>query len=56
MLPTIDEAALDGFKFTECVPKNLALEMLQSRMTDVAGLAELLPQPIARVTLAERDQ
>ena len=56
MLPTIDEAAIEGFKFTECVPKNLALEMLQHRMSDVAGLKELLPQPIVRVALANPDQ
>jgi ATP-dependent helicase Lhr and Lhr-like helicase len=32
MRPAIDEAAIDGLKFSECLPVELAIEMLERRL------------------------
>jgi ATP-dependent Lhr-like helicase len=51
MRPTIDPAAGDGLKFSECVPTELITEMLSERLTDVAGARFVLAQP-CRVRIA----
>jgi len=37
MAPSIDAAALEGLKFCECLPEELALETLASRLRDIRG-------------------
>lgn len=34
--------ALDGLKFAACVPKDLALEMLRSRLADPKGVEAVI--------------
>jgi len=46
MLPAIDDQAISGLKFSECLPYDLALDMLQSRFSDPAALQEALSQPV----------
>lgn len=49
MRPIIDDRALDGLKFTSCVPKKLATRMLADRVIDAAGAQRVLAEPV-RVT------
>jgi len=44
--PTIDEAALAGLKFSECLPKDLALHLLQLRGFDELGTEATLSKPV----------
>ena len=32
MRPAVDEESIEGLKFSECVPKGLAIELLQERL------------------------
>ena len=34
MRPAVDEAAIDGLKFSECLPIDLATEMLERRLQE----------------------
>lgn len=34
LMPTVDEAALGGLKFSECLPENLGIHVLQVRLRD----------------------
>jgi ATP-dependent Lhr-like helicase len=46
MCAPVDEQAIGGLKFSECLPKPVALEMLQERMTDSQALGRVLQQQI----------
>jgi ATP-dependent Lhr-like helicase len=46
MTPAVDEAALEGLKFSECLPKNVALMMLASRLRDASAMRTVLSQPL----------
>ncbi|HVC93473.1 MAG TPA: DEAD/DEAH box helicase [Pirellulales bacterium] len=46
LLPNVDEAALNGLKFSECLPKELGLHVLQVRMLDRAALELVQRQPV----------
>ncbi|HUY32650.1 MAG TPA: DEAD/DEAH box helicase [Pirellulales bacterium] len=46
LLPHVDEAALDGLKFNECLPKDLGLHVLQVRTLDRAALELVQRQPM----------
>jgi ATP-dependent Lhr-like helicase len=46
MIGSIDERALDGLKFSQCLPPCLALGTLTSRLQDVPALSEVLSQPM----------
>jgi ATP-dependent Lhr-like helicase len=48
--PAVDEAALQGLKFSQCLPKELALATLASRLRDVASVRAVLSQPMRVVT------
>jgi ATP-dependent Lhr-like helicase len=50
LLPTIDEAAIDGLKFSECLPTELALHLLRMRSRDEAGVRQLLREPVRFVS------
>lgn len=47
--PEIDNAAISGLKFSECLPEHLAIEMLQRRSTDEEALRETLAKPIRSI-------
>ena len=38
LAPAVEEAALEGLKFSQCLPKELALATLVSRLRDVAAI------------------
>ena len=50
MEPLLDEAALEGLKFSECLPKEVALATLASRLRDVSAIHALLSQPMRVVS------
>lgn len=56
MLPEVDEAAIDGLKFSECLPLELALEMLSHRLQDTESTAYVLREPTVHVTEFANDQ
>jgi ATP-dependent Lhr-like helicase len=42
MRPAVDEASIDGLKFSECIPKELAIELLQERLKNPQATASIL--------------
>lgn len=44
MRPAVDEAAIEGLKFSECLPVELAIEMLERRLQDVDATMRTLNQ------------
>jgi ATP-dependent helicase Lhr and Lhr-like helicase len=46
MRAAVDEQAIEGLKFSACVPRELALDMLQSRLSDAPSIAQVLQQPV----------
>jgi ATP-dependent Lhr-like helicase len=46
LLPEVDDSALDVLKFSECLPKEMALHMLQMRLRDADSLAKILSQKV----------
>jgi hypothetical protein len=41
-----DDQALEGLKFPECLPKELATRVVQSRVSDVRGVADVIGRPL----------
>jgi ATP-dependent Lhr-like helicase len=50
MEPLLDEAALEGLKFSECLPKEVALATLASRLRDEMAIRAVLSQPMRVVS------
>jgi ATP-dependent Lhr-like helicase len=50
MTPLVAEDALEGLKFSQCLPKELALAMLASRLRDTSGIRSLFSQPLRSVS------
>jgi len=46
MRPAVADEAVDGLKFSESVPRELALNMLQNRLLDVAAVRHVLAQSV----------
>jgi len=46
MRPAIDDAAIEGIKFSECLPVKLATEMLERRLHDLQATTHVLTQEI----------
>ena len=44
MRPVIDEDAIGGLKFSECLPEHIAVEMLEHRLSDAAATTRILQQ------------
>lgn len=49
ILPIIDTDAIEGLKFSECLPQRLAVEMLQARITDEEAIKLTLAKPTRMV-------
>jgi ATP-dependent Lhr-like helicase len=45
MHPAVDERALDGLKFSDCLPPELAVHVLELRLNDEHGVRCILGQP-----------
>ena len=46
MRPSVDEAAIQGLKFSECLPMDFATEMLERRLRDLDATRSILGQHI----------
>lgn len=46
MYPTVDEAAIDGLKFSECLPKEIAIEMLERRLQDADATCYVIQEKV----------
>jgi len=44
--PVVDERAIEGLKFSECLPHDLALDMLRARLCDPAATSSALHRPL----------
>jgi ATP-dependent Lhr-like helicase len=53
LLPEVSFKALEGLKFTACLPEELARRVLQVRMTDVPAVGKVLAEPVRFVNLGE---
>src|SRR4051812_12116101 len=42
ILPPVSDQALDGLKFSECLPPELATHVVQARLSDARGVVEVL--------------
>jgi ATP-dependent Lhr-like helicase len=49
MRAEVDKQAIEGLKFSECLPHELALDMLQIRLSDPAPIQWVLKQPVRSV-------
>lgn len=50
MRPCVEEKAVDGLKFSESLPREVAVNMLQNRLADTAVLRHVLAQPARFLT------
>lgn len=50
--PLVADPAIDGLKFSRCLPRDLARKCLEARLTDAAGRTAALGERIRFVTLA----
>jgi ATP-dependent Lhr-like helicase len=50
MRPAVDEAALDGLKFSECLPVEMAIQMLERRLADPDATRRILEQEMQSLT------
>jgi ATP-dependent Lhr-like helicase len=48
--PLVNEDAIGGLKFSQCLPKHLAIEMLEKRLADPDSTRRILEQKIRFVT------
>jgi ATP-dependent helicase Lhr and Lhr-like helicase len=46
MRAAVDEQAIEGLKFSECLPHEVALDMLQARLGDPPAIQWVLEQPV----------
>ena len=46
MCPEIDDSAIDGLKFSECLPHELAVEILERRLQDLNAVRHVLAEPV----------
>ena len=53
MYPAVDEAAIDGLKFSECLPNDLAIEMLERRLQDTEATRHILEEDVRFVVQQE---
>lgn len=45
LLPTVDERAVKGLKFSDCLPDEVTLHLLQMRMRDTHGAKHVIAEP-----------
>ena len=50
IVPLVSDSALDGLKFSECLPRDLAAQVVQARLTDFEGVSAVLGRPTRVIT------
>ncbi|GHH54437.1 hypothetical protein GCM10017774_69530 [Lentzea cavernae] len=53
VLPDVDEKALAGLKFSEALPRHLAVATLTTRLADIEGALHTMEEPL-RFNVVER--
>lgn len=56
MLPEVAGEAMEGLKFSECLPLDIAMGMLQNRIVDATAIRHLLAQTVRIVQLFEHER
>ncbi|MBA3480784.1 MAG: hypothetical protein H0T51_03120 [Pirellulales bacterium] len=51
MQPEVDERAVKGLKFTDCLSREMAVSMLRRRTSDYNGAARILDELVATIRL-----
>jgi ATP-dependent Lhr-like helicase len=51
MSVAVEEHAIEGLKFSECLPRDLALDMLRTRLCDSPAVQYILAQPVRYVSV-----
>jgi ATP-dependent helicase Lhr and Lhr-like helicase len=51
MSVAVEEHAIEGLKFSECLPRDLALDMLRTRLCDHPAVQCILRQPVRFVAV-----
>jgi ATP-dependent Lhr-like helicase len=51
MSVAVEERALEGLKFSACLPRDLALDMLRTRLGDPPAVQAILEQPVHYVSV-----
>ena len=51
MSVAVEEHAIEGLKFSECLPRDLALDMLRTRLCDSPAVQYILEQPVRYVSV-----
>jgi ATP-dependent Lhr-like helicase len=46
IVAAVDERALEGLKFAECLPPDLAVAVVRARLADLSGIANILDNPV----------
>jgi ATP-dependent Lhr-like helicase len=46
VLPSVDEKALSGLKFSEALPRRLAVATLATRLADLEHATSVLDEPV----------
>ena len=46
LFPAVDENAIDGLKFSECLPNQLAIEMLERRLQDITATQHVIQEDV----------
>lgn len=49
--PPISDEAIDGLKFSRCLPRKIAIKLLEARLYDALGLATLASEPVRFVSV-----
>lgn len=47
----VDESAIEGLKFSECLPRDLALQMLEQRLSDPDAVRSVLESQVRLVSV-----
>ncbi len=47
--PVVDEQAVEGLKFSECLPETVALRVVEERLADVNAVARVVAEPVRAV-------
>jgi len=51
MSVAVEEHAIEGLKFSECLPRDLARDMLRTRLCDRLAVQCILEQPVRYVSV-----
>lgn len=51
--PPVSDDAIDGLKFSRCIPREMALDLLEARLNDRVGYLTAIGEPVRVVTIGD---